>query len=114
MQCYTIKEVGHASYTTPCRWESGVRRPTRTLVRGRVGVKRVGLPLGRFLLMAQTTGCEQATLQSMVTRRAEYPEVQNGAKIIAFSTNHMMHVQPPLAIIIRKMRVSNNIKMPCN
>ena len=34
----------------------------RPLVRGRVGLKKVGLPLGRVSLMAQTNGCDRVTL----------------------------------------------------
>ena len=43
---------------TPYRRESGL---PRALVSGRVGVEKVGLPFGHFLLMAQTIGCEWAT-----------------------------------------------------
>ena len=77
-------------------WESGLREPSPRSRQGSSRSQKGWTPSGRFSLMAQTTGYEQATLLSMVTRRVGYLEVQNGAKIIAFSTNHVMRVQLPL------------------
>ena len=83
---------------TPCSQETGVYHPTQRSRQESTGSQKGWDSLSDISRSWHKLPAASGQLRNlyMVTCRAEYLEVQNGATIITFLMNHVMRVQPPL------------------